>query len=269
MPGSTPATSQLDWLISTTAKAAWPAACSSGHGMVRDRPRQRLAVKPAGSISPPLCFELFQSTGDPGGAEVAGMTIPEHGHIRIPVQTAPMGGVQIDGIESLPQPHRRSRLSCIRGALVKKTGRGDIARREQPIATRQKPSTAIVISVVALIWSMANTYFTFFWHPQDLRVYFRFPAPAAQVGTNTLNVNYIMSNMGNQAVLIEDVGIYELWINSEHSTIRGAELHFCEDTIVISPESLAPGSRATLSTMKGVLVSLYRAHPVDTQPYQI
>jgi len=23
------------------------------------------------------------------------MTIPEHGHIRIPVQTAPMGGVQI------------------------------------------------------------------------------------------------------------------------------------------------------------------------------
>src|SRR6202030_1372740 len=36
-------------------------------------------------------FELFQSTGDPGGAEVAGMTIPEHGHIRIPVQTAPMG----------------------------------------------------------------------------------------------------------------------------------------------------------------------------------
>ena len=54
----------------------------------------------------------FQSTGGPGGAEVAGMTIPEHGHIRIPVQTAPMGGVQIDGIESLPQPHRRSRLSA-------------------------------------------------------------------------------------------------------------------------------------------------------------
>jgi hypothetical protein len=126
----------------------------------------------------------------------------------------------------------------------------------------QNAATAIVISVVALIWSMANTYFTFFWHPQDLRVYFRFPAPAAQVGTNTLNVNYIMSNMGNQAVLIEDVGIYELWINSEHSTIRGAELHFCEDTIVIRPESLAPGSRATLSTMKGVLVSLYQ--PVKT-----
>ena len=86
--------------------------------MVRDGP----TVKPAGSISPFLCFELFQSPGDPGGAEVAGMTIPEHGHIRIPVQTAPMGGVQIDGIESFPKPHRRSRLSCIRGALVKKTG---------------------------------------------------------------------------------------------------------------------------------------------------
>ncbi len=30
------------------------------------------------------------------------MTIPEHGHIRIPVQTAQMGAIQIDGIESLP-----------------------------------------------------------------------------------------------------------------------------------------------------------------------
>jgi DNA-binding HxlR family transcriptional regulator len=32
------------------------------------------------------------------------------------------------------------RLSCIRGTLVEKTGRGDIACRKQPIATRQKPS---------------------------------------------------------------------------------------------------------------------------------
>ena len=54
------------------------------------------------STSPFLCFELFQLDGDPGGAEVAGMTIPEHGHIRVPVQTAPMGGVQIDGIEKSP-----------------------------------------------------------------------------------------------------------------------------------------------------------------------
>jgi hypothetical protein len=45
---------------------------------------------PVGSISPFLYFGLFQPTGDPGGAEIAGMTIPEHGHIRIPVQTAQM-----------------------------------------------------------------------------------------------------------------------------------------------------------------------------------
>ena len=95
---------------------------------------------PIGSISPFFCFELFQPTGDPSGAELAGITIPEHGHIPIPLQIAQMGATQIDGIEGLPQPHRRSRLSCIRGTLVKKTRRGDIARREQPIGTRQKPS---------------------------------------------------------------------------------------------------------------------------------
>jgi hypothetical protein len=91
---------------------------------------------PLGSISPLFCFELFQPIGHPGGAEVAGMTIPEQGHIPIPLQTAPVGAIQINGIKTLPQPHRRSRLSCIRGTLVKKTGRGDIACREQPIAAR-------------------------------------------------------------------------------------------------------------------------------------
>ena len=85
---------------------------------------------PVGSISPFLCSEFFQPTGDPGGAEVASMTIPEHRHFRIPVQTAQMGAIQIDGIESLPQPNRRSGLPCTRGTLVEKTGRSDIARRE-------------------------------------------------------------------------------------------------------------------------------------------
>ena len=47
---------------------------------------------PPGQFLPSFASR-FQSTGDPGDAEVAGMTIPEHGHIRIPVQTAPMGGV--------------------------------------------------------------------------------------------------------------------------------------------------------------------------------
>ncbi|HEY2538664.1 MAG TPA: hypothetical protein VGI28_04090, partial [Stellaceae bacterium] len=77
-----------------------------------------------------FCFERFQPTGDPGGAQVAGMTIPEHGRTRIALQTTQMGVIQIDGIESLPQPQRGLRLSCIGGALEKKTCRGDIARCE-------------------------------------------------------------------------------------------------------------------------------------------
>ena len=80
-----------------------------------------------GSISSFFCFELFQPAGGPGGAEVAGTTIPGRGHVPVPLQTAHVGAIQIDGIESLPQSHRRSRLSCIRGTLVKKTGRGYIA----------------------------------------------------------------------------------------------------------------------------------------------
>jgi hypothetical protein len=59
-------------------------------------------------------------------AKVAGTTIPEHGRARIPLQTVQMGVIQIDGIESLSQSHRRSRFSSIRGALVMKTCRGDI-----------------------------------------------------------------------------------------------------------------------------------------------
>ena len=54
------------------------------------------------NFSLPL-LRLFQSTGDPGGAEVAGMTIPEHGHIRIPVQN------RADG----RRPDRRSHLPRI------------------------------------------------------------------------------------------------------------------------------------------------------------
>ena len=61
------------------------------------------ARRPVGSILPFSCLELFQPIVDSSGAEVAGMTIPEHGRIRIPVQTAQMGGFEIAGIERLPQ----------------------------------------------------------------------------------------------------------------------------------------------------------------------
>jgi hypothetical protein len=85
-----------------------------------------------------------------------------------------------------------------------------------------------LVAVAALLWSGANTFFTFFYHPEDLRVYLRFPKPL-QVGTNTLDINYFLSNMGNQSVTIEDVATDELWVNSDRTNIGGAELHRCDD----------------------------------------
>jgi hypothetical protein len=74
---------------------------------------------------------------------------------------------------------------------------------------------------------------------QDLRLYLRFPTPE-QVGTDTLNVNYLFTNMGNQAVLIEDVGIYELWVNMnmKHSWSSVEKLPLCkaDDDIFDGPE---------------------------------
>jgi|SRR6516162_5769190 hypothetical protein len=89
------------------------------------------------------------------------------------------------------------------------------------------PILALFVAVAALLWSGANTFFTVFWHPEDLRVYLRFPKPL-QVGTNTLEVNYFFTNMGNQAALIEDVAMDELWINSTPPKI-GAEFYRCDD----------------------------------------
>ena len=90
------------------------------------------------------------------------------------------------------------------------------------------PIFALFVAVAALLWSGANTFFTLFWHPEDLRVYLRFPRPL-QVGTNTLDINYFFSNMGNQAIIIEDVAMDELWLNSNRTNIGGAELHRCDD----------------------------------------
>jgi hypothetical protein len=77
----------------------------------------------------------------------------------------------------------------------------------QPWAHSERtPILALFVALAALLWSGANTFFTFFWHPEDLRVYLHFPTPL-QVGTDTLEVNYLFTNMGNQAALIEDVAM--------------------------------------------------------------
>jgi hypothetical protein len=88
------------------------------------------------------------------------------------------------------------------------------------------PILALFVAVIALLWSGVNTFFTLFYHPEDLRVYIRFPKPL-QLGTNTLDINYFFSNMGNQAVLIEDVSMDEIVLNSTNKA--GAELRRCDE----------------------------------------
>jgi hypothetical protein len=100
-----------------------------------------------------------------------------------------------------------------------------IALASQPWKNQERtPILALVVAVAALLWSGANTFFTFFWHPEDLRVYLRFPKPL-QVGANTLDINYFISNMGNQSILIEDVTIDKILVNSDRKNIGAAELH--------------------------------------------
>jgi hypothetical protein len=99
--------------------------------------------------------------------------------------------------------------------------------------TERIPILALFLSLVAVFVSGATIFFTVFWHHADFRVYFRFPEPL-QVGTNTLDVNYFFSNMGNQAVLIEDVFIDELWINSNSLNIGNAELYRCDEAIKLT-----------------------------------
>ena len=82
------------------------------------------------------------------------------------------------------------------------------------------PILALVVAVAALFWSGANTFFTFFWHPEDFRVYIRHPnAKPLQDTADTVDINYFFSNMGNQAALIEGVTMSELWINSVTSLL--------------------------------------------------
>jgi hypothetical protein len=93
---------------------------------------------------------------------------------------------------------------------------------------------ALWISLAALIVSATNSYFSFFRHSSDFRVYMRLPDPS-QIGTNTLDVNYFFANMGDQAVLIEDVAIGDLWIKSDKPNYFGAEIDRCNDADLMLP----------------------------------
>jgi hypothetical protein len=66
---------------------------------------------------------------------------------------------------------------------------------------------------MAIVISISNTYFNFFWYPESLKVYFRIVDPK-QIGTSTLQMKYIFSDTGKQSYLIDDVFIFEFWLNT-------------------------------------------------------
>jgi hypothetical protein len=99
----------------------------------------------------------------------------------------------------------------------------------------------ILLSLLALIVAGFTMYFTFFWHFSDLLVYLRFPE-LKQLGTNTLDVNYFFSNMGNQTAFVEDVAVDELWMKSDDPGVImgvGSEVDRCSDANLLVPTSMA------------------------------
>jgi hypothetical protein len=66
------------------------------------------------------------------------------------------------------------------------------------------------LAIIALIVSVVSVYLNFFWHPESLKVYFRFTDPR-QVGTSTLDLSYIFTDSGKQSYLIDSISIYEFW----------------------------------------------------------
>jgi hypothetical protein len=85
---------------------------------------------------------------------------------------------------------------------------------------------ALLISVVSLVPWMGTFYFNFFYRPDDLRAYFRFPNPN-EVGTDHLQLNYFFVNRGKEPSAIEDVSVIELAMSST-STVGGSEQIACE-----------------------------------------
>jgi hypothetical protein len=105
----------------------------------------------------------------------------------------------------------------------------------QPWAHPERtPLLALFVALAALLWSGANTFFTYFWHFSDFRVYLDFTKPE-QVRANTLDVNYFFQNMGNQTISLEDVEIDDLWIKSADPNVLGGELSRCNDHALMLP----------------------------------
>jgi hypothetical protein len=76
------------------------------------------------------------------------------------------------------------------------------------------PILALFVAVAALLWSGANTFFTVFWHPEHLEVYFRFRNPPEELDTSTLDLSYFFTNYGSKSYALEDVHLYEIWLKA-------------------------------------------------------
>src|ERR1700680_3129215 len=74
-------------------------------------------------------------------------------------------------------------------------------------------SFTTIISCIALLVSMANSYFTFFWDHENLRLYLRFRDPL-QVGTDKIDLTYFFTNLGDRAILVEDLAILQFTLNA-------------------------------------------------------
>jgi hypothetical protein len=95
----------------------------------------------------------------------------------------------------------------------------------------------LLISVVSLVTSIGSFYFNFFYHPEDLRAYFRFPNPN-DVGTDRLQLNYFFVNRGKEPSAIEDVFVIELAMASP-SRRGGSEQISCDDWTLYPPDFIA------------------------------
>ena len=101
-------------------------------------------------------------------------------------------------------------------------------------------TAAIVQSITSLvaILALAFTIYTYFVLPPDgLTELSRFPNPP-QVGTDKLTVTYIFSSTGKLAHLIQEVGIYEVYKQSDVQANED-DSGICLDERLYGPSTLA------------------------------
>jgi hypothetical protein len=91
------------------------------------------------------------------------------------------------------------------------------ASKDRPTRRSWTPELALVVSVLSLLVSTLAIYFSSFAAPEDLTVAIR-PQGLEQISTDTLNVTFVFTNLGKQAVAIERVVLIQI-----HKAASGVE----------------------------------------------